>query len=587
MHTHPPSRHGFGWRVIGLVATLGTLLALTAGLAQAGAPLGTAFTYQGQLKKNGASVSGTCDFQFKLFDAASAGTQVGSAVSANAVPVMNGLFTVQLDFGAGAFSGDARWLEVAVKCAGDSAFTTLTPRQALTATPYALHARNNWALNGNAGTAAGTNFLGTTDNQPLELKVNNQRALRLEPDTTSSANKPNVIGGSAGNTVTSGKVAATIGGGGDPSDPSCSGPCVNKVTASYGTVGGGSGNEVNGQSGFVGGGYQNKASNFNATVGGGYGNTASGDKSTVAGGQGNTASGDRSTVGGGQGNTASGDRSTVGGGAVNTASGLVATVGGGSNNSASGDRSTVAGGAGNTASGTDATVAGGAFNEAAGSGSFVAGRYAKNSNPNHNGVFLFADSSSASNFSSTAANQFRVRATGGVQFVTGYNSSATEVGAELVAGGGSWSSLSDRAAKANLAPVDRRAILEQVARLPIQTWNYTTQDPSIRHIGPMAQDFYAAFGVGEDDRHISTVDADGVALAAIQGLYQQNQELQQENAALRSRLDTLEARLAALERGGARAADAPLGALGWPGVGLALAGLSGVAWAARRNAKPR
>ncbi len=94
MHTHPPSRHGFGWRVIGLVATLGTLLALTAGLAQAGAPLGTAFTYQGQLKKNGASVSGTCDFQFKLFDAASAGTQVGSAVSANAVPVMNGLFTV-------------------------------------------------------------------------------------------------------------------------------------------------------------------------------------------------------------------------------------------------------------------------------------------------------------------------------------------------------------------------------------------------------------------------------------------------------------------------------------------------------------
>ncbi len=462
---------------------------------------------------------------------------------------------------------------MAVKCAGDSAFTTLTPRQALTATPYALHARNNWALNGNAGTAAGTNFLGTTDNQPLELKVNNQRALRLEPDTTSSANKPNVIGGSAGNTVTSGKVAATIGGGGDPSDPSCSGPCVNKVTASYGTVGGGSGNEVNGQSGFVGGGYQNKASNFNATVGGCYGNTASGLYATV---------------GGGVGNTASGDRSTVGGGAGNTASGLYATVGGGAGNTASGQSATVAGGFGNTASGTDATVAGGAFNETAGGGSFVAGRYAKNSNANHNGVFLFADSSSASNFSSTAANQFRVRATGGVQFVTGIDGSGNPTaGVEVASGGGSWSSLSDRAAKANLAPVDRRAILEQVARLPIQTWNYTTQDPSIRHIGPMAQDFYAAFGVGEDDRHISTVDADGVALAAIQGLYQQNQELQQENAALRSRLDTLEARLAALERGGARAADAPLGALGWPGVGLALAGLGGVAWAARRNAKPR
>jgi hypothetical protein len=564
MHIHPLSRPEFGWRAIGLVATLGTLLALTVSLAQAGAPLGTAFTYQGQLKKNGALVSGTCDFQFKLFDAASAGTQVGSAVSANAVPVMNGLFTVQLDFGAGAFSGDARWLEVAVKCAGDSAFTTLTPRQALTATPYALHARNNWALNGNAGTTAGTNFVGTTDNQPLELKVNNQRALRLEPDTTSSANKPNVIGGSAGNTVTSGKVAATIGGGGDPSDSGCGGPCVNKVTASYGTVGGGSGNEVNGQSGFVGGGYKNKASNFNATVAGGFGNTASGDKSTVGGGQGNTAGFLFATVGGGYNNVAGNNTATVGGGGSNTASGPTSTVCGGGSNTASGLNATVCGGEGNTASGTT---------------SFAAGYRAQAVN---DGTFVFADVSSNSYFPSTAVNQFRVRATGGVQFVTGIDGSGNPTaGVQVASGGGSWSSLSDRAAKANLAPVDRRVILEQVARLPIQTWNYTAQDPSIRHIGPMAQDFYAAFGVGEDDRHISTIDADGVALAAIQGLYQQNQELQQENAALRSRLNTLEARLAALERGGAGAADAPLGALGWPGVGLALAGLGGVAWAVR------
>ena len=77
---------------------------------------------------------------------------------------------------------------------------------------------------------------------------------------------------------------------------------------------------------------------------------------------------------------------------------------------------------------------------------------------------------------------------------------------------------------------------------------------SIRHIGPMAQDFYAAFGVGEDDRHISTVDADGVALAAIQGLYQVVQDkdaaiasLQTENETLKTRLDDLDQRLAALE----------------------------------------
>ena len=55
--------------------------------------------------------------------------------------------------------------------------------------------------------------------------------------------------------------------------------------------------------------------------------------------------------------------------------------------------------------------------------------------------------------------------------------------------------------------------------IPMQTWNYKTQDPTIRHAGPMAQDFYDAFGLGESDTQISTIDSDGVALSAIQGLY--------------------------------------------------------------------
>jgi hypothetical protein len=104
------------------------------------------------------------------------------------------------------------------------------------------------------------------------------------------------------------------------------------------------------------------------------------------------------------------------------------------------------------------------------------------------------------------------------------NAGAT-VGARLAPGSGSWTSVSDRNLKANTATVNPRAVLAAVAALPVSTWNYTSQDASIRHIGPMAQDFYAAFNVGESDTGISTVDAQGVALAAIQGVYQQNQEL--------------------------------------------------------------
>jgi hypothetical protein len=79
-----------------------------------------------------------------------------------------------------------------------------------------------------------------------------------------------------------------------------------------------------------------------------------------------------------------------------------------------------------------------------------------------------------------------------------------------------------------------------VIQLPIETWTYRAEDSRVRHIGPMAQDFYAAFGVGSDDKSISTIDADGVSLAAIQGLYQIVQEKDTRIAALEARLQRLE-----------------------------------------------
>lgn len=109
------------------------------------ANLGTGFTYQGQLKSSGSAYTGTCDFQFGLWDDMSAGTQKGITQTVSSVSVTDGLFTTVLnsgnEFGTTAFDGNARWLAIAVRCpAGSGSYTALAPRQALTATPYALTA---------------------------------------------------------------------------------------------------------------------------------------------------------------------------------------------------------------------------------------------------------------------------------------------------------------------------------------------------------------------------------------------------------------------------------------------------------------
>jgi hypothetical protein len=95
---------------------------------------------------------------------------------------------------------------------------------------------------------------------------------------------------------------------------------------------------------------------------------------------------------------------------------------------------------------------------------------------------------------------------------------------------------SDRALKANFGSVDPTDMLARVRDLPISTWNSTSDNASVRHIGPMAQDFTALFGVGADDRHIHPLDGQGVALAAIQALAAQIETLRTEQATLASRL---------------------------------------------------
>lgn len=128
-------------RIFILVAMLG----LGASGVSGAEPLGTAFTYQGQLKKAGVPVNTMTDFQFSLWDAdvTPPGNQVGATQTKLNVEVSKGLFTVQLDFGADAFNGkDARWLQIAARSpAGSGDYTTLSPRQVLTGVPFALQTR--------------------------------------------------------------------------------------------------------------------------------------------------------------------------------------------------------------------------------------------------------------------------------------------------------------------------------------------------------------------------------------------------------------------------------------------------------------
>ena len=246
------------------------------------------------------------------------------------------------------------------------------------------------------------------------------------------------------------------------------------------------------------------------------------------------------TVGGGNGNLAGSDDG-------DTENAIYATVGGGFSNKASGEASTVAGGSGNSAVGEYASVVGGRTNVATGDYSFAGGR---NATAAAEGSFVWADSHPEIPFSSTKPNEFAVRATGGVRIVTSLDgaSGAELSGVTLSAGGGAWSALSDRNAKRSFRDVSARDVLRKLARIPIQTWNYRTQSESVRHMGPTAQDFHAAFGVGEDPRRISTIDADGVALAAIKGLHEVVQDKEQEIESYAKRVRLLERSNKELER---------------------------------------
>jgi hypothetical protein len=147
-----------------------SLLLLSAAAVAHAAPLGSAITYQGDLELNGTPVTGNYDFIFTLFSTSGTSAQVGTPQTVLNLPVASGLFTASIDFTAGVFDGSALWLEIRVRPAGTGSYTTLSPRQPITAAPYAVRALNNppgstqWTSDGPDLTysAGGVGFLGTS-----------------------------------------------------------------------------------------------------------------------------------------------------------------------------------------------------------------------------------------------------------------------------------------------------------------------------------------------------------------------------------------------------------------------------------------
>lgn len=364
-----------------ILSCLSLLWLAGAGGESGHAQTASTFTYQGRLTDNGQAASGTYDLRFSLFGAQTGGSALGTPIVKENVEVLQGVFTVGLDFGVGNFqSGNPRWLQIGVRPGSSvGVFTDITPRQALSAAPYALFALNGtpgpqgpkgdpgdsrWAIAGAniwfSTEAGGRVGIGTsTPGAALDVRgsVNIQNGVALD-----GADKPMIT---------------------RAWDPFTDGP--NAGLGRWGLF----------------------MEPFNLVLG---------------------------------------------------------------------------------------------IPQIEGRGLEIA-KY------NDRGV---------------RSALFTIDQQGNVVIA------------------GDLSQLSDRNRKEELESVAPREILEKVAMLPISLWNYTEDADGVQHIGPMAQDFYAAFGLGRSDKQISALDADGVALSAIQGLYELIEEKDSRIAALEKRLLKLE-----------------------------------------------
>lgn len=536
------------------------------------------WTYRGTLDDGGVPAHGRYDIRLSLLDA-SGSKPLGFPLTFSGVEVKDGAFALDVDFGIDLVQIGAVKLRTEI-AQGGGGYVALGEPQEFDA--KAALAGVCWDTQGNAGTNAATDFIGTVDAQPLIFRAENLIGARLQRNGLG-------INWTAGYDVqaAAGSSAISIGGGSGQ-----------RAWTNGSTIAGGI-NNVAGDSSLV------PSIGISATVGGGIANLARGQYTTVAGGSANRAIARGATVSGGESNKAIGAGATVSGGAEACAGGQLSWAGGfrvAARPGTSGELCSITNASSGDANGDE-------------------------------GSFIWGDASGEA-FVSTGPNQFLVRSEGGVgingtppasgfefnvfgttpfdgfvEFAlvpkpalngntgeriefgvgkggAGANDADLRIahrndsgayfehlsidgngsviirsnpvnpaqGVQLAIGAGAWSSLSDRNLKTDVRAIQPLHVLERLVAMPIRQWRYIGQPGEVLHIGPMAQDFAAAFGVGENDTTISTVDADGVALAAIQGL---NRKLEAElararaaNAGLQAQLQQLAARLAALETAG-------------------------------------
>ncbi len=323
-------------------------------------PLTNTFTYQGELKFNNALANGSFDFEFSVFDVETNGT-VLETVTVTGITVTNGVFTTPITLTMDLFTGNKIWLDIGVRAGGAAdPFDPLSPRQAVTSSPYAIHAQfvgadavtgtqifdgtitandintasvqvqvsgvcasgfymqsinadgtvnctvdNDtvapaaWELGGNSASAG--DFIGTTNGESFVIKVNSKQVLSLQNniDTNSGNHAPNIIMGADNNSMSGVFYGSTISGGASN---------ATRENNIYSTIGGGASNIARG---------------LYSTIGGGASNTVSGITSTIIGGNANRATARSSTVGGGGSNTAGGEYSFAAGFNANVRSSVV------------------------------------------------------------------------------------------------------------------------------------------------------------------------------------------------------------------------------------------------------------------------
>jgi hypothetical protein len=561
-----------------------TLLSL-AGFAHA---QGTAISYQGRLNYGGSPATGLYDLTFKVFDVVAGGAALAAPVVLDAVPVTNGLFNVSLDFGPNIFIGPARWLEISVRV---NAFIleVLTPRTPLLPTPYAIFAGKAGGVASGTLTADQLNSGGVLPMQGQFLSYDGGNFLWRDPavltgDVWSVLNNNAYYNADNVGIGTSTPVhRLSIAGGPVWTSHGWLGSIALNNGAAIGWEANASGQRF-GMGHSSGGFGMFRTASDPGTSGSpalydflinndgnvGIGTTTPARKLTVR------------TPGYGlehtDGTVRLGTYLDPTGGWLGTISdhplhffvydGLPSVTLTAAGNLGIGTVSPQAklevngnvrvnSGSGialNVADGPMITRGWDPFNSDASLNKGGHGRWGLFMEP-HSLVCGFPDiagkSFEVSKYTPEGGRLPLLKVTqGGIVSIGGrvgigpFGLGAPTPQEQLhvignILASGTITGSSDRNMKRDFTPVNSSEVLDRVAALPISTWSYIADD-GVRHLGPMAQDFYSAFSVGMDDKHISMVDADGVALAAIQGLNQKLNEKVTDIGELKSRLERLE-----------------------------------------------